>query len=345
MTTPRTFAAPLLALAVVVSACTGAPGTSSTRAAASPTAPPATGACPIAPEVSDADAQAWLRAATSDAVIPVIASGQQVCGANRILIGLLDPENRSLAAPDRTLEVAFFDLGRDAGQPATTAGGEFVWAIEDTRGLYVVNAELGESGIWGAEIRTAAGPGAEPEVVRVGFQVHPTGITKRVGGPAPASTTPTAGDVDGDLARLSSDTDPDPRLYETSVDAALGAHQPFVLVFATPKFCTSAVCGPTLDKVKPFLDEYPDVTFINVEPYELELVDGQLQPVLTDGQLTPVPSVGEWGLLTEPWIFVVDAGGTIRGSFEGAVGEAELRLALEAWANPIPSYSPASSIR
>lgn len=329
MTSPRTFAALLLALVVAVSACTGAPGTSSTPSVPSPTASAATAACPIAPEVSDADAQAWLRAATSDAVLPVIASSQQVCGANRILIGLLDPDNRSLAAPERTLEVAFFDLGRDADQPATTADGEFVWAIEGSRGLYVVNAELGESGVWGAEIRTAAESGAEPEVVRVGFQVHPTGITKRVGEPAPASVTPTASDVEGDLAQLSTDAEPDPRLYETSVDAALAAQRPFVLVFATPKFCASAVCGPTLDKVKPFIDDFADVTFINVEPYELEPVDGQLQPVLTDGQLTPVPSVGEWGLLTEPWIFVVDAGGTIRGSFEGAIGEAELRRALE----------------
>ena len=97
-----------------------------------------------------------------------------------------------------------------------------------------------------------------------------------------------------------------------------------------PRVRTSAVCGPTLDKVKPFVDEFPDLTFINVEPYELEWDGSQLQPVLTDGQLTPVPAVDEWGLLTEPWIFVVDAGGAIRGSFEGAVGDSELRAALEA---------------
>ena len=40
-------------------------------------------------------------------------------------------------------------------------------------------------------------------------------------------------------------------------------------------------CGPTLDRIKPVAAAHPDVTFINVEPYQLKLVDGQLQPVLT----------------------------------------------------------------
>jgi len=324
---PRTLAALLVVLGLAA-ACT-VPGATSNPATQSPSGPagsPAAGACPAAP--APADPQGWLHAETSETIIPVIASAQQVCGQNRILIGLLDAGNRSIAAPDRTLKVAFYDLGRDASQPAETAEGEFVWAIEGSRGLYVVNAELGESGVWGAEVRTAA-DGAEV-AVRVAFEVHPTGVTKRVGDAAPASTTPTAGDVEGDLSKLSSDTEPEPRFYETSVDEALAAHEAFVLVFATPKFCTSAVCGPTLDKVKPFVDEFPSVTFINVEPYELEWDGSQLQPVLTDGGLTPVPAVDDWGLITEPWIFVVDAGGTIRGSFEGTIGEAELRDALAA---------------
>lgn len=290
---------------------------------------PVPGACATAPTVSDADAQVWLRATSRPPITPVIASSQQVCGPNRLLIGLLDAENRSVGAPDRSLEVAFYNLGRDPDQPVASATGEFVWAIEDSRGLYVVTADFPESGVWGAEIRTTAA-GAAAEVVRVGFEVRATGFTKRVGEAAPASETPTAEDVDGNLARLSTDAEPEPRFYETSVADALTAGEPFALVFATPKFCTSAVCGPTLDKVKPFVDAYPSVTFINVEPYALEWDGSQLQPALdANGQLTPVESVTEWGIVTEPWIFVVDRGGTIRGSFEGVIGDAELRAALD----------------
>ena len=64
-----------------------------------------------------------------------------------------------------------------------------------------------------------------------------------------------------------------------------------------PKFCTSAQCGPTLDDLKPVAAAHPDVTFINVEPYQLEDVDGQLQPVLdANGQLQATDVTNEWGL-------------------------------------------------
>jgi hypothetical protein len=110
---------------------------------------------------------------------------------------------------------------------------------------------------------------------------------------------------------------------------AIAAHKPFVLIFATPKFCTSQQCGPTLDSIKPIAEAHPDVTFINVEPYVLEEKDGQLQPVLdANQQLQAAPATDEWGLLSEPWIFVVDGDGIVRGSFEGVVGQDELERAL-----------------
>jgi hypothetical protein len=84
-------------------------------------------------------------------------------------------------------------------------------------------------------------------------------------------------DVGGDASQISTDTHPDPAFYQTSVDQAIAKHEPFVVIFATPKFCTSAQCGPTLDSIKPYVAKYPTVTFINVEPYKLKLVDGALQ--------------------------------------------------------------------
>ena len=111
---------------------------------------------------------------------------------------------------------------------------------------------------------------------------------------------------------------------------AVAAKRPFVLVFATPAFCQSAQCGPTLDRIKAVAAASPDdVAFINVEPYQLAFTEGRLQPVLdANGQLQPVASVNEWGILTEPWIFTVDGDGIVRGSFEGVVGEDELKAAV-----------------
>ena len=75
--------------------------------------------------------------------------------------------------------------------------------------------------------------------------------------------------------RVSTDPHPDPDFYELTVKEALAAKQPFVLVFATPAFCQSAQCGPTLDRVKAVAADAPDnVRFINVEPYQLDVHGG-----------------------------------------------------------------------
>jgi hypothetical protein len=193
-----------------------------------------------------------------------------------------------------------------------------VWGIEGSRGDYVANVEFPAAGDWKAVFITEA-PGKAQEAIGVSFQVHETGVTVPVGGKAPASDTPTADDVGGVLSKLSTDTTPDPAFYRLSVADALAAGRPFVLVFATPAFCRSAQCGPTLDKVKAAAKAAPPtVAFINVEPYKLEYTEGRLQPVLdANGQLQPVAAADEWGLLSEPWIFTVDSSGVVRGSFEG----------------------------
>jgi hypothetical protein len=252
------------------------------------------------------------------------------CGRARILFLYLDASNTVKSAPDRTAKVAFYNLGRDPGTVAATAEGAFIWTIQDERGMYILDVDLPEAGVWGAEFTTEA-PGSAPETVRLTFEVHDASPTVAVGDPAPASDTPTLDDVGGNLAQISTDTHPVAAFYSTSVADALAAHEPFILVFATPKFCTSAQCGPTLDRLKPIAEANPDVTFINVEPYKLKVVDGQLQPELdASGALQATDTTNAWGLLTEPWIFAVDRDGVVRGSYELIVSDAELDAALDA---------------
>jgi peroxiredoxin len=40
--------------------------------------------------------------------------------------------------------------------------------------------------------------------------------------------------------------------------------------------------------------------------------------------------VNAYGLLVEPWIFVIDRDGVVRASFEAVVSEQELRAAIDA---------------
>jgi hypothetical protein len=163
--------------------------------------------------------------------------------------------------------------------------------------------------------------------------VQPDLTVIAVGEKAPASDTPTLADVDGDITKISTDDEPVEAFYETSVADALDAKKPFVVAFATPKFCQSQQCGPTLDRVKPIAAAHPDVTFINVEPYELKVVDGQLQPVLTTDdppQLTPNAATNAWRLLAEPWVFVVNREGIVTASFMLIFSDEELEAAVAA---------------
>ena len=260
--------------------------------------------------------------------MPFLVTNSVSCGKARILFLYLDSANRVASAPNRTAKVTFYDLGKDPKKAVATVDGTFVWTIQDERGMYVVDVDLPEAGTWGAEFTTQA-PGSAAETARLTFSVLDVPTAVAIGQKAPASKTPTAADVGGDLAKISTDAKPDPIFYQTSVADALAAKKPIILIFATPKFCTSQQCGPTLDHFKPIAAAHPEVTFINVEPYKLQFADGALQPVLdSTNALIATDITEQWGLLSEPWMFAIDRNGIVRGSYEVTITPAELDAIL-----------------
>jgi hypothetical protein len=325
---PRSALAASVVLGLVVAAC-GATPSPSLPAVSSPgadgTPEPTTASCPEAPQPTNLTG--WDVASQTPESLPLVIS-ESTCGENRFLFAFTDAQGAPVAAPDRSASVAFYNLAEDSDTPAETTEGAFMWAIEGERGIYRTTADFDTAGVWGAEFTFGADDGSS-ETTRVLFTVRSSLPTVQVGQDAPPSDTPTLDDVGGDLSQISTDDEPVPEFYETSVAEAVGAGDPFVLIFATPKFCVTAQCGPTLDRVKPIAEDNPDVTFINVEPYVLESVEGQLQPVLTENNLTPVPSVNEWGLTAEPGLFVVDDDGVVRSSLGLIFSDDELQGAID----------------
>jgi hypothetical protein len=304
------------------------------------TAPPGSGgvggACPT--NSVPASVPGWTTTIKASGIVPQIISSQLVCGRNRLLFGFSQLQKDStgqqtavsVGAPDRSGKVTFYDLGKDPTKAVSSVNGTFMWAIEGTTGFYVADVTFPEAGDWGAEFTTSA-PGSAAETVRFRFQVLSDAVMPQLGETVPSVKTPTAADVGGDLRQISTDAQPDPRFYQLSEDQALAQHKPFVLVFATPAFCTSRICGPTLDHLKALAPSYPNVTFINVEPYKMQFTGGHLQPQLdANGQLVPNDASDAFKILTEPWIFVVDANGKVTGTFEAIVGPDELKAAIAA---------------
>ncbi len=81
-----------------------------------------------------------------------------------------------------------------------------------------------------------------------------------------------------------------------------------------------------LDNVKDVKRDFVDsVTFIHVEPFVLD-DDGAM--VQEDGIPAVAKTTLEWNLVTEPWVFILDADGIISSRFEGTASAEELTVAI-----------------
>ena len=276
--------------------------------------------------------EGWDVTSQRPSVFPQIINpaGSVTCGKTRLMFSFLDSQNVPVAKPDREVDVKVFDLGADPAKAVAEGPATFIWAIEPRVGVYVVDVDLPTSGEYGVEFTTTPA-GGTAETIRTTMEVQPSSSVISVGDKAPASDTPTLDDVGGDVSKISTDPNPVPDFYKTSIADAVAAKKPFVVAFATPKFCVSQQCGPTLDRLKPIAAKHPGVTVINVEPYELKYQDGGLQPVLdANGNLMPTKATDEWHLPTEPWVFVVDKDGVVTDSFMLIFSDEELDKAMAA---------------
>jgi len=149
--------------------------------------------------------------------------------------------------------------------------------------------------------------------------VRSRSATPAVGARAYPSRTPTLADTGGRTAPLTTRVPPDRPLLRTSVAAALAAHEPFVVTFATPRYCVSRTCGPVVDVVDHARRRYARtrIRFIHVEIYKDN-----------NPRRGPNRWVREWHLPGEPWTFLVGRDGRIKAKFEGSVSPRELEEAI-----------------
>jgi hypothetical protein len=134
----------------------------------------------------------------------------------------------------------------------------------------------------------------------------------RVGQKPPPIHTPTPADVGGDLSKITTRIPPD---TQNKVDFAdVVGKEPIVLLFATPQFCQSRVCGPVVDVAEQLKQLYGDrVAFIHMEIYNEN-----------DPSKHTRPQVRAFHLPSEPWLFAIGKSGRIEAEIEGAFGVEEL---------------------
>jgi len=280
-------------------------------------------------------------AAQGGAVQPVFAFSEAVAGKNRIAIGLVR-NNTPLNDPTAKVHLRFFNL--DEANPQIKFEADAAYYGQGLpAGFYVAYPTFDKAGNWGVEIQTQLPGQAEPSISKQRLEVKDHSNVPIVGQPAISTKTLTVKDVP-DIAQLSSGTQVDPAMYQISLDQALTNGKPTALLFATPAFCKTATCGPSLDVMQGLQKKYGDkVNFIHSEVYKYPF-DQSVQLQQDAGQkaakenrtLTPEErdaglsdAMVAWKLDSEPWLFLIDAKGMVAGRYEGGITKEELGPALE----------------
>jgi hypothetical protein len=275
-------------------------------------------------------------AAVADGALrPIVTTSELVVGPNRLAFGLLKDHT---LLEDAEVLVRVYELVDQQPQLRTEVaaayerlkviaqgqhvhihpdGSPHVHSGEtDIRGLYVTHLTFARPGTWGLELlaKPQDGPVAS---VRFAVDVLATPHTPAPGAPAPPSHNRIASDV-SDLRQIDSSDPPDPRLHQVRIADAIAQGKPQVIVFASPRLCTTRLCGPVVDVVRTLIPLYGDRVVFTHEEIWQDAAGQQLSP-----------TVVEWRLQSEPWIFVVDGQGIVQARFEGLTTERELEAAVK----------------
>jgi hypothetical protein len=271
----------------------------------------------------------------SEQLQPLITTSELVVGRNRFAFGLLKANN-FLEGADVQVRVYSIE-GREASlvaeinapyrpvdriEPSQSVhrhsdGTQHIHtAATGVRGIYVTQLNFTRPGLWGIEILVSE-KGGLPTVARTTVNVLDAPHAPAVGSPAPRSRNLIASDVKN-LREIDTSLRPDPRLHRVRIADAIAQGKPQLIVFATPQFCTSRMCGPVVDIVRQLLPRYANrVAFTHQEIWRDFASKQAFQ------------TVEEWRLQSEPWIFILDRQGIIRAKFEGLVTESELEEKLQ----------------
>lgn len=277
------------------------------------------------PEARATLEELWRGPGDDVAVVP--GTSTYVPGRVRVSFVVVDAEGRAVTLPTAKVWLArglqerpFLESTAKVERVGVPGGAE-----ADSTHIYVANLRIHEPGTYWLLAQPEGGSHDVQALGNVVVRDASTPGPPRVGEAAPASESPTLKTARGDASRITTRVPPDLELLESSVAGSLAAGEPFVVTFATPKFCSSRTCAPVVDVVEEVARRFEDsnVRFIHVEVYEgNDPANGYNR------------WMQQWRLTTEPWTFVVGVDGRVSARFEGPVSVRELEAAVGQVASP-----------
>jgi hypothetical protein len=258
-----------------------------------------------------------------------VASSDLAVGASQHFeLGIFSSDGQGvklLSFGQMSLAFSFMGDGSGAPQPGPQATGTYVGAFgtpqsgpapvftdpNDARGVYQADVEFDQAGTWQVDA-TVELPGEGSQTLSANFIV-----SGRHSLPAPGDRAqPTENltiDSNGvppaaiDSRALDGAPVPDPDLHRTTIADALAQHRPILVIFSTPTFCVSLMCGPETDGLEDLAKRYRDrAVFIHVEIWR-----NHRKSVVNKAAADWV-CCDESGNLTEPWLFLIGTDGVIK---------------------------------
>jgi hypothetical protein len=301
MPSRRTFLTAVLTLGLLASACTGSDD---------PVVPDPSGSSPaastLAASVASTDLATGSPQRFSLGIFSNDAEGVKLLTFGQVgfrFTFLGEGSTGSDAGPRVTGRyLSAFGMPQGGATPELSAPAE-------ARGVYQAeDVMFDRSGVWQVEV-TADIPGSGAQTLTSTFPVAELHALPAPGDRALHTENHTM-DSTGvpasaiDSRALDGEPVPDPELHATTIGEALDAHQPIVVIFATPTFCVSLMCGPEVDSVAELAERYSDrAVFIHVEIWR-----NAAEQVLNE-------AAADWllrnGDLTEPWAYLIGSDGII----------------------------------
>lgn len=195
------------------------------------------------------------------------------------------------------------------------------------RGVYAAKvANFDKAGLWTVLVKGK--DGKRPFSAKAVFEVAPAPQVYAIGDAAPRTKNALPGDAGVRDAAIDSRAEdrpiPDRVLHSMSVDAAIAARRPVMVVVSTPVYCSSRFCGPITNAVEKVARKYDkQMSFVHLEVWN------DFENQMVNESASQWVSRRDGGNANEPWVFVVDRDGKISDRFDNVVSDAELRDAVE----------------
>ncbi len=270
--------------------------------------------------------QEWVTRTESEELRLILATPDLAPGTRRFAMVLTDGSG-IVAFP--VVQVASYkypdgsDATADREGPVETVLARYFGFPYGTRGIHVTELTFDEVGLWGIEASVPQ-PDGSVATIEVLMEVRDATMSVDVGEVPPLVDSLTLADVE-DVSDLTTGSQRDESLYQISLADALQNGKPTVVVYASPAFCTNAVCGPQVEVLSNLSASYGDAAdFVHVDLFSNPK---EIQGDLTRAKLSPL--LDEWGLVSQEWTFVMNRDGEVVGRFENFAPQAELEPSLE----------------